>query len=126
MTLCNSALEFLEDPRCEAKRLAGAEVLMNLGLDELSKHAAELCISDRQNHFAALIFLFELHKNRGELDLCESTLERLEALASKIFPSGLNIFPWRLRCEAFPRTPGGLGFQDCSLRLPLVLLEALA
>ncbi|MCB9913969.1 MAG: hypothetical protein H6828_02330 [Planctomycetes bacterium] len=73
--------EFLGDPRCANLRLEGAKSLMGLGLDELAIEAAEACIADDDGTFAALIFLFELHKSRGRLDLAEAALERMEALA---------------------------------------------
>lgn len=73
--------EFLELPECAERRLEGAAVLMDLSLDELAIEAAELGIAAEQNIYAGLIFLFNLHKDRGHLDLAEAALERMEAIA---------------------------------------------
>ncbi len=76
--------QFLSNPECEPRRLEAAGVMMDLGLDELAMRAAELCIEGREGSstaYAALIFLFNLHKDRGQLDIAEATLERIEAMA---------------------------------------------
>ncbi len=73
--------EFLHDPACANRQLEAAEVLMALGLDELAIEAAERTISSERGVYAALIFLFDLHKNRGRLAEAEAALERMEAIA---------------------------------------------
>ncbi len=72
---------FLADPRCVSRRLEAAMILMDLGLDDLAIQAAELCIAADKNIYAGMIFLFGLHKDRGQLDLAEAALERMEASA---------------------------------------------
>lgn len=73
--------DFLTSPALASRRLEGAQVLMDLGLDDLALQAAELCITDQSQPYAALIFLFGMHKNRGRLEEAEAALERMEALA---------------------------------------------
>ncbi|MEM7517117.1 MAG: tetratricopeptide repeat protein, partial [Planctomycetota bacterium] len=73
--------DFLTSPASASRRLEGAQVLMDLGLDDLALQAAEICIADQSQPYAALIFLFGLHKNRGQLTEAEAALERMEALA---------------------------------------------
>lgn len=73
--------DFLGDPRCRALRLEGGRSLMALGLDELALRAAEDCIAEQDGTFAALIFLFDLHRNRGRLEDAQAALERMEQLA---------------------------------------------
>lgn len=71
----------LDDPESFPERLRAASALMELGLDDLAIEAAESCIAARKNPYAALIFLFQLHRDRGRLDLAEAALARMAEMA---------------------------------------------
>jgi hypothetical protein len=68
---------FLDDEEGLERRLQAAEVLMELGLDELALEAAEGCIAKGKQPYAALIFLFGLHLDRGQLEAAEAALVRM-------------------------------------------------
>ena len=65
----------------EGSRLLGAEVLRGLGLDELAVESAEAAVSADADPFAALLFLFDLYRDRGHLDQAREALARLDEAA---------------------------------------------
>ena len=72
---------FLDDEASLDGRLHAAEALMELGLDPLALEAAESCIAAGEQPYAALIFLFGLHLDRGQLEAAEAALVRMGELA---------------------------------------------
>lgn len=62
--------------------LWGAETLMSLGLDKLAIEAAEASIASSADASPVLLFLFALHRERGNLPGAEAALERLDGLAN--------------------------------------------
>lgn len=83
--------EFLALEASKLRRLEGAEVMMDLGLDELAIKAAEMCIEEDQDRYAALIFLFGLHKNRGQLEQAEAALARMDEMAAPGAPERFQL-----------------------------------
>jgi predicted negative regulator of RcsB-dependent stress response len=71
----------IDDPGSIDVRVQAANRLMELGLDELASECAESCIAEGVQTYAALIFLFELYKDRGQLDLAEAALIRMHERA---------------------------------------------
>ena len=61
--------------------LWGANTLADLGLDSLAIECAETFIESGEDPSPALLFLFSLHKDRGDLAAAEAVLERLDAAA---------------------------------------------
>ena len=91
--------------------LAGAEALMGLGQDDLAIACAERCIEEGPSRFAAFLFLFDLHRFRGDLAAAEAALERMDAAAPPEAPERMQL------AESFER----IG----NLRRAVDVLEAL-
>ncbi len=66
--------------------LDGAAVLSDLGLDDLSKAAAERALELGEAPEGALLFLFELERNAGELVSAAAVLERLDEVSAADSP----------------------------------------
>ncbi|MCA9000625.1 MAG: tetratricopeptide repeat protein, partial [Planctomycetes bacterium] len=75
----------------EQTLLLGFSILSNLGLDDLAIRSAERAIEMRRGHLGACLALFGLHQERGQLDLAEAALERLEQLADPEDPARLDL-----------------------------------
>ncbi len=71
----------LDDPAADSRWLGAAEVLMDLGLDDLAIRTAERCLEAGEQPLAALFFLFDLHRDRGRLEEAEAVLLRVEETA---------------------------------------------
>jgi DNA-binding SARP family transcriptional activator len=71
--------------------LLGAETLRGLGLDDEAMRCAELCVERDAERFPALLFLYALHRDRGELDRAEATLRRLDELAPADAPVRMEL-----------------------------------
>ncbi|QDU66133.1 hypothetical protein [Engelhardtia mirabilis] len=63
-------------------RLLGAQVLRDIGLDDLAERSAESAVEEGDDVHAALLFLFDLHRVGGRLDQARASLERLDAIAA--------------------------------------------
>lgn len=66
--------------------LDGAAVLSDLGLDDLAKAAAERALELGEAPEGALLFLFELERNAGELVSAAAVLERLDSVSAADSP----------------------------------------
>lgn len=84
----------------EGQHLMGADALMALGLDEWAERAAEDAIrraaegaptSAKSNPDAAMLFLFDLYRDRGRLEEARAVLERLDAHAPPDAPVRLQL-----------------------------------
>ncbi|MHC4814314.1 MAG: tetratricopeptide repeat protein, partial [Planctomycetota bacterium] len=74
-------LEVTDDKRY---RMAAAASLMGLGLDDLAVHFARACMSggDQKVSESALLFLYELHRDRGRHDEARKVLVELDRLVA--------------------------------------------
>ena len=72
---------FLDAAASRPRLLEGARALSDLGLDELAQEAAETCIAIDTSRYAALLFLFDLHRTRGRLDEAAAALTRMDETA---------------------------------------------
>jgi len=65
-------------------RMAAAATLMELGLDDLAVRFARACMAgaDRSTKQSALLFLFELHRDRGRHADARKALEEIDSLAA--------------------------------------------
>ncbi|MBL6755669.1 MAG: hypothetical protein ISQ11_04615 [Planctomycetes bacterium] len=61
--------------------LQAAEMLRSLGLDELAVRAAERVVDSAELRETALLFLFELRLERGQIDAARESLDRLDGMA---------------------------------------------
>ncbi|MHC4837620.1 MAG: tetratricopeptide repeat protein [Planctomycetota bacterium] len=82
---------FLATHEAGGRLLAGAEALMGLGLDDLAIEAAERCIADGRGRMQAYLFLFDLHRTRGRLDLAEEALVRMDEAAPADAPERMQL-----------------------------------
>ena len=82
---------FLERNGAGHTLLAGAEALSGLGQDDLAVACAERCIADGPARFAAFLFLFDLHRFRGDLVAAERALERMDAAAGPDAPERMAL-----------------------------------
>jgi DNA-binding SARP family transcriptional activator len=82
---------FLVDAEPGLAVVAAAEALMGLGQDDLAIRCAERCIEAKVAHFAALQFLFDMHRLRGELELAAEVLERTDQLAPIDSPARMQL-----------------------------------
>lgn len=71
--------------------VSAAEALMGLGQDDLATACAERCIEAEVAHFAALQFLFDMHRLRGELEQAALILERTDVLAPIDSPARMQL-----------------------------------
>ena len=71
----------IDDPRSRSRWIDAAHVLMDVGLDELAIEVAEKCIAAGEEPLAALIFLFDLYRDRGRGEEAENALTRMGRLA---------------------------------------------
>ncbi len=83
--------------------LEAAEALESLGLDDLAIYASEAALTAHEvrgegDGEAALLFLYDLHRDRGELEKARVALERLDGFAS-------------------PESPARMPLSDCFERL---------
>ncbi len=69
-------------PETSAFRLAAAESLTGLGLDDLAQDAAERCVSAQDGAEQALLLLSRMHASRGRFEEAAEALDRLDALAA--------------------------------------------
>lgn len=69
------------EPQTAAYRLAAAEALQGLGLDDLAIARAEACVSGGDGRDEALLFLSRLHASRGRFEEASAALDRLDGLA---------------------------------------------
>lgn len=81
-----------------ARPLDAADELESLGLDDLAIRAAELAIEAGREPEAAFLFMYDLHRDRGQLDLARVALDRLDAYAD-------------------PGSPARMPLSDCMERL---------
>ncbi|MDP7061306.1 MAG: hypothetical protein QF489_00030 [Planctomycetota bacterium] len=72
---------FLVDAEAGLGLVEAAKALMGLGQDDLAIQCAERCVEEDSARFAALQFLFDMHRLRGELELAAAVLERTDRLA---------------------------------------------
>lgn len=79
------------DPETATFRLAEAESLMGLGLDDLAVAQAEACIADGEGRYPALLFLCRLHKNRGRFAQAEAALSRMDEAAPAGDPARMQL-----------------------------------
>ncbi|MDH3590330.1 MAG: tetratricopeptide repeat protein, partial [Planctomycetota bacterium] len=70
--------------------LAAAEVLMDLGMDEWAVGFADRAKKEKKTEYGALLFLAELHRNRGRMKQANAALEDLEKRA----PAGHKARLW--------------------------------
>ncbi|QDV06037.1 hypothetical protein Poly30_15410 [Planctomycetes bacterium Poly30] len=82
--------ELIADP------LEAAEALESLGLDDLAIYAAEAAIATHEimgagNGEAALLFLYDLHRDRGDLVEARIALERLDEFADPGSPARMPL-----------------------------------
>ncbi|MGB0952060.1 MAG: tetratricopeptide repeat protein, partial [Planctomycetota bacterium] len=82
---------FLHDAEPGLVLVAAAEALMGLGQDDLATACAERCIEAEAGHFAALQFLFDMHRLRGELEEAAAVLERTDTLAPLDSPARMQL-----------------------------------
>lgn len=71
--------------------LWGAQSLGALGQDDLATVAVELCVARGEDPLTALLFLFQLHRDRGRLDEAVAALARLDALAPADAPERMDL-----------------------------------
>lgn len=82
---------FLEDARPGLGLVEAAKSLTALGQDDLAILCAQRCIEADAARFAALQFLFDMHRLRGELEQAAKVLERTDALASADSPVRMQL-----------------------------------
>jgi len=82
---------YLTDPKLTKYLLAAAAALQGIGLDERAQSFAETAMTRGRSKAAGLLFLFGLHKARGQLDLAEKQLERLDAFAAPKAPERMPL-----------------------------------
>jgi len=82
---------FLEDAPAGLGLVEAAKALMALGQDDLAERCAERCVESDLARFAALQFLFDMHRLRGELDLAATVLERTDQLAAADSPIRMQL-----------------------------------
>ncbi len=88
---------FLEQAEPGLGLVDAAKALMGLGQDDLAIVCAERCIDSDSARFAALQFLFDMHRLRGELESAAAVLERTDRLAPTDSPVRMQL------SEAFER-----------------------
>ncbi len=76
--------------------LEAAETLESLGLDDLAIYAAENAITAHEmdgegNGEAAFLFLYDLYRDRGDLDKARVALERLDEFAEATSPARMPL-----------------------------------
>lgn len=81
-----------------ARPLEAADELESLGLDDLAIRAGELAVEAGHEPEAAFLFMYDLHRDRGHLDLARVALDRLDAYAD-------------------PGSPARMPLSDCMERL---------
>lgn len=72
---------YLEQVEDGAWRLAAAETLMNLGMDDEARRYAEDLIEADEQRYPALLFLFQMSRKRGDQKGATQALARLDELA---------------------------------------------
>ena len=82
---------FVEEGEPGMLLIAGAEALMGLGQDDLAERGAERCIEDGRGRYAAYLFLFDMHRFRGELVRAEQALDRMHAVAPENAPERMQL-----------------------------------
>jgi predicted Zn-dependent protease len=82
---------FLEDAPPGLGLVEAAKALMGLGQDDLAELCAQRCVDSDTARFAALQFLFDMHRLRGELDLAAAVLERTDQLAAADSPVRMQL-----------------------------------
>lgn len=81
----------VDDPAARDRWLGAAQLMMDLGLDELAIETAERCIEIGEQPLAALFFLFDLHRDRGRLEEAEAVLERIDERAEPGAPERFQL-----------------------------------
>ena len=82
---------YLDQPRPGLELISAAEAMRGLGFDDFAIRCAELCIESDRARFAALNFLFDLHRLRGQLEQATEALERMDQLASADSPVRMSL-----------------------------------
>lgn len=82
---------FLTDAQPGLGLVEAAKALMGLGQDDLAIQCAERCVEQDSARFAALQFLFDMHRLRGELDLAAAVLDRTDQLAPQDSPARMQL-----------------------------------
>ncbi|MCP4093107.1 MAG: hypothetical protein GY747_06625 [Planctomycetes bacterium] len=82
---------FLVDAEPSLGLVEAAKALMGLGQDDLAIQCAERCVDKDSARFAALQFLFDMHRLRGELELAAAVLERTDQLAPADSPARMQL-----------------------------------
>ena len=88
--------EFESKGDVPAQPLEAADALESLGLDDLAIYAAENAITahefdGRGDGEAAFLFLYDLYRDRGDLDKARIALERLDAFAAPTSPARMPL-----------------------------------
>ena len=82
---------FLEEAKPGLGLVEAAKSLTALGQDDLAILCAERCIEADAARFAALQFLFDMHRLRGELEQAAEALERTDSLAADHSPVRMQL-----------------------------------
>jgi Flp pilus assembly protein TadD len=79
------------EPQTSSYRLATAEALQGLGLDDVAIERAEACVAAQDGHEQALLFLSSLHKSRGRFEEAGAALDRLDDVAAADSPVRMSL-----------------------------------
>ena len=82
---------FLQDAEPGLGLVEAAKSLTALGQDDLAILCAERCVAADSARFAALQFLFDMHRLRGELEQATEVLERTDQLAAENSPVRMQL-----------------------------------
>ncbi|MFT4542616.1 MAG: putative Zn-dependent protease/ribosomal 50S subunit-associated protein YjgA (DUF615 family) [Planctomycetota bacterium] len=74
-----------------ARALDAADVLESLGLDGLATRAAEVAVASGKETESALLFLYDLNRDRGRLEDARAALDRLDQSADPGSPARMPL-----------------------------------
>jgi len=84
--------DYLQQAASVPYRMAAAQSLMKLGLDDLATRFARACMEGEETpRNNALLFLFEMGLDRGRMDDARAALEELDRSASPSHPSRMDM-----------------------------------